>query len=311
MGTIIQPIVFFGTEDFSLVTLRALVESGHTIAAVVTKPDSPKGRGQVLTKPLVKQFAQSHSIPVWQPQKMYEITANIQSINNPIGVLVSFGKIIPQTTIDLFTPGIINIHPSLLPLYRGPSPIETAIANGDTQTGVSIMQLDAKMDAGPVYAQKTIPLHGTEYASDLYDVLGNLGSALLIDILPQISDGSLQPTRQVDQAASYCRLITKADGTIDWSNDSQMIERSIRAYHQWPQSRTVIHGIDVIITSAGVLPDTSATTSPGTVTATSSSLSIKCKTGQIELLAIKPIGKKEMPIQAFLSGYSSKFTRNR
>lgn len=291
-------------------TLRALVASGYVVAAVVTKPDSHRGRGHILTEPLVKQFARQYSIPVWQPRALQDIADTIQSINNPIGVLVSFGKIIPQSIIDLFPSGIINIHPSLLPLYRGPSPIETAIANGDTKTGVSIMKLSAKMDAGPIYAQQSVALDGTEYAADLYDTLGALGASMLIDILPDISDDTLHPVDQDDQHASYCRLITKADGIINWSNDSRTIERSIRSYHQWPQSRSTIHGVDVIITKARVATQTSAAT-PGTITMTASTLLVSCGLGQIEVLHVKPVGKKEMPIQAFLSGYSSKFSSNR
>ena len=141
-------IVFFGTEDFSLVALEALVEAGFPVEVVVTKPDMPKGRGHVLTEPLVKTFAKKHGIQVWQPAKLNDINDDIAKLNNPIGVLVSFGKIIPQKTLDLFTPGIINVHPSLLPKYRGPSPIEAAILMGDQETGVSIMRLSAQMDAG-------------------------------------------------------------------------------------------------------------------------------------------------------------------
>ena len=156
-GTSRQPIVFFGTEDFSLYSLRALVEAGFNIVAVITKPDSRRGRSNKLIQPAVKQFASQHHIPVWQPKRLKDIISDIKNITpQPTGVLVSYGKIIPQTIIDLFQPGIINVHPSLLPKYRGPSPIESAIANRDKITGVTIMQLEQAMDAGPIYHQQKL-----------------------------------------------------------------------------------------------------------------------------------------------------------
>lgn len=306
MGTIAQPIIFFGTEDFSLIALQALVEYNFIIAAVVTKPDTPRGRGNKLTEPAVKTFAQSHGIPVWQPIKMADIRDDIKTIDTPIGVLVSFGKIIPQSIIDLFSLGIINIHPSLLPKYRGPSPIETTVKNGDSLTGVSIMRIDAKMDAGPVYAQQTYTLSGKEDSIQLYDTLGAIGATMLVTTLPLIASQELAPAEQSEADASYCTMITKADGIIDWSLSSDAIERNIRAYRQWPQSRTALGGIDCIIVSARSITSDNRQATPGSISLTDTSLRVNCGQGQLEIITIKPIGKKEMPISAFLSGYSAK-----
>ena len=179
MTSISRPIVFFGTEDFSAISLAQLLKHGFPIRLVITKPDSRRGRGKQLCQPAVKQLALTHDIPVLQPTKLRDIIPDIQALDQPVGVLVSFGKIIPQVVIDCFFPGIINLHPSLLPRYRGPSPIESAIANRDTTTGVSIMQLSAAMDAGPVYAQLTHPLRGDEQQLELYSTLGQLGSKAL------------------------------------------------------------------------------------------------------------------------------------
>ncbi|RYF28252.1 MAG: methionyl-tRNA formyltransferase [Chloroflexi bacterium] len=276
MGTIAQPIIFFGTEDFSLIALRALIEHNFNVAAVVTKPDTLRGRGNKLTQPAVKLFAQQHDIPVWQPTKMADVRDDIMAIDNPIGVLVSFGKIIPQSIIDLFSPGIINIHPSLLPKYRGPSPIEAAIKNGDAITGVSIMQIQAKMDAGPVYAQQAYDLDGTENSVQLYDTLGAIGATMLIDTLPQIAGNQLLPVEQSENDASYCQLITKADGIIDWSESSNVIERQIRAYQQWPQSRATISDIECIITSARSINPTEHLSAPGDYSILDDTLVIDC-----------------------------------
>lgn len=297
------PILFFGTEDFSLIALQQLVNDGYAIAAVITKPDTKKGRGQRIIPPAVKVFAEAHHIPVWQPAKLTDIAADIAAFPHPVGVLVSFGKIIPQSIIDLFTPGIINVHPSLLPLYRGPSPIEAAILHGDTTTGVSIMQLSARMDAGPVYRQQSVTLNGDETAPMLYDQLGNLGATMLSESLPAIIDGSLPAIDQDEAAARYCALITKQDSQIDWQRDTaRTIERKIRAYQAWPQCRAMLGPIDCIITQAHI-DTTTPDTTPGTLIATSTGLSVTTADGVLALDTVKPIGKNAMPIDAFLRGY--------
>lgn len=246
-----RPIVFFGTETHSTLVLRALVEAGYPIAAVVTKPDSQKGRGQQLHAPEIKTYALSQNIPVWQPAKLTEIEPAIRQLGDPLGVLVSFGKIIPQAILDLFTPGIINVHPSLLPLYRGPSPIESAIANRDSKTAVSIMLLEAKMDAGPIYLQVPYALDHTETKPELYDTLFTLGANLLVQKLPAIANGELLPEAQDESKASYCHILTKDMGTLDLSTLTPGdAEARIRAHLGFPRSRVSIGPYTVIITKA-------------------------------------------------------------
>jgi methionyl-tRNA formyltransferase len=244
-------IVFFGTENYSLITLKALVDEGFNVVCVVTKPDTKRGRGHRLTEPPVKTFAKSHNIPVLQPNKVNEITDHIKQLQPVTGVLVAYGKIIPQSIIDLFTPGIINVHPSILPKYRGPSPIESAIANRDYETGVSIMQLDKKMDAGPIYSQITQPLTGKEAKFELYDKLFHDGTSLLIKNLPNIINGSLQPTPQDDNNATYCQLLAKENS---WINSECMTaaeaEAHVRAHLGFPRSRMTIDNRDIIITKS-------------------------------------------------------------
>ena len=296
MNNISKTIIFFGTDDFSAVSLRSLIEAGYKIAAVVTKPDSKSGRGQHLTPPPVKLIANDHKIPVWQPQKVSEIEPEIKKIGQVAGVLASYGKIIPQSTISLFNPGIINIHPSLLPIYRGPSPIESAISNQDKQTGVSIMQLTEKMDAGPIYGQIIHELSGLETAPELYQTLAGAGSALLMNMLPFILDGSLQPVSQDEAAATYCQLLNKFDAWIRFDEiDADVAEAQIRAQLIFPKSKTQILGHDVIITKSHISNDQK------------SRLDIECRDGRYlsidELIA--PNGRK-MSGEAFLNGYSNK-----
>lgn len=288
-----KTIVFFGTDDFSAISLQALIKNGFSIGAVVTKPDNRKGRGRELLKPVVKQIAEANNIPVWQPVKVAEITENVQQLDDPIGVLVSYGKIIPQSVIDLFTPGIINVHPSLLPLYRGPSPIETAILNGDSKTGVTIMQLSAAMDAGPMYTQITVPLDGTETAPTLEDKLAELGAQQLCTVLPEIISGAIQPTPQNDEDATYCKLLKKEDSLLDAASiTAGQAERRVRAYLAFPKTKVTIAGHQVVITKAHV--SDSHETALDLICADGRSLSID------ELIG--PSGKA-MNAQAFVNGY--------
>jgi methionyl-tRNA formyltransferase len=253
MTNISETIVFFGTEDFSLTILEGLIEAGYNVAAVVTKPDSKKGRGQQLVMPSVKILALKHDITVWQPIKVAEINEDIKALGVVTGVLVSYGKIIPQSTIDLFTPGIINVHPSLLPKYRGPTPIESAIKNGDITTGVAIMQLDAGMDSGPVYTEKEYNLQGTETRADLYRSLAVLGADLLLETLPKIMDGTLSPTPQDNKKATYCKLLQKTDAFLDFTQLTAVeAERLIRAHLGFPKSKITLGDNTVIITKAHI-----------------------------------------------------------
>jgi methionyl-tRNA formyltransferase len=297
MKKISQKIAFFGTEDFSLVALRGLVEHGFNVVAVVTKPDSKKGRGQKLSISSVKKYAIDNNIAVWQPTKVADINADIEKLGrDTTGVLSSFGKIIPISTIDLFKPGIINIHPSLLPKYRGASPIESAIKNGDEQTGVTIMQLAAGMDSGPIYAQVTHDLSGKETRPELYQTLSQVGTSLLIDILPNIIDGSLQPKNQDDNLATYCTLIKKEDGQLRLDDiTANQAESLVRAYTGYPKARVELLGHQVIVLMSHVS------------NIKKTALDIECQDRKFlsidELIA--PSGRK-MSGKDFLNGHSQK-----
>lgn len=287
-------IIFFGTENFSLVALTGLIEAGYDIAAVVTKPDSKQGRGHQLSAPVVKVLAEKHNIPVWQPEKLKDITDDIKALQPTAGVLVSYGKIIPQSTINLFTSGIINVHPSLLPKYRGPSPIESAILNGDHRTGVTIMQLSAAMDAGPIYTAKEYPLTGTESQLSLYHTLATIGTDLLLETLPRILADDLQPTPQDDSQASYCQLLTKADGQLNPQElTAAEAERRVRAYLRFPRVRLNVGEKDIIVTKAHVVQEKET------------DLDIECKDEKYLSIdeLIGPSGKTMMG-EAFLKGYS-------
>ncbi|MDK2898885.1 MAG: methionyl-tRNA formyltransferase [Patescibacteria group bacterium] len=288
-----KTIVFFGTDEFSLVTLQNLINHGYNISAVVTKPDNKSGRGQVTKASSVKKLAVAHNIAVWQPHDIKEIEVKITDLDNPIGILVSFGKIIPKSIIKLFNPGIINIHPSLLPKYRGPTPIESVIANNDKQTGVSIMQLTQDMDAGPIYKQINYKLSKDETSLELYNTLAHIGANNLINILPDIINGSLKPINQDEAESTYCKLLYKKDSWLKPTDlTASEAECKIRAHLVFPKTKFNILKRDVIITKAHVTKYQQLPTD------------ILCKDNKylsIDTL-IAPSGRK-MSIDDFLNGY--------
>lgn len=254
MKTTSKPIIFFGTEDFSLTVLTGLLEAGLPIAAVVTKPDSPRGRGRHLATPKVKQLATSQGIPVWQPDRLSAVVDSIMAVTNPIGVLASYGKIIPPAVLQLFHPGIINVHPSLLPRHRGPTPIESAILAGDKQTGVSIMRLAERVDAGPIYAQINLPLSGQETRPELYQSLAVAGTDLLLNNWQDIIDGKLTAKPQDERQATYTNLIQKQDLLLDPATQTaDEAERRVRAFLGLPGAKLVIGKLEITILRASVV----------------------------------------------------------
>ena len=286
-----KTILFFGTEDFSLASLQALVEAGFSVGGVITKPDARRGRSGKDTAPKVKTYALEHDIAVLQPTTTDELIDFIAMFNQPVAVLVSYGRIIPQRVINLFTPGIINVHPSLLPHYRGPTPIESAIINGDKATGVSIMQLDARMDAGAVYSQTHHPLQGNETKPSLYTALAQEGAQELVRVLPDILNGSLTPTPQDDDSAIYCALLSKEQTSVQpLEHTAEELERRIRAHLGFPKTRLPFYEQARIITKAHT------TTAPDETT-------ITCKDGSLLAIdeLVSPAGKT-VAVADFLHG---------
>ncbi len=295
-----KKIVYFGNERLisgldktDAPILQGLIARGYDVVAVVSHHSLSNSRNQRELE--VAEIAKEHGIPVLLPARPSDIIDELRTFGADVAVLAAYGRIISQQVIDLFPFGIVNIHPSLLPQYRGP-----------TQTGVSIMQLSAGMDEGPVYAQRSLAVADTVKKFDLYAQIVGLSTALFFDVFPSILDGSLQPTPQNGSDATYSQLIQKSDGTIDWNKGAQRIEREIRAYQGWPQSRTTLGKVEVIVTAATVVQHESDLT-PGEVklNETATSLCVGTSDGDIQIDAVKPLGKKEMPIQAFLAGYKS------
>lgn len=287
-----KKLVFFGTEDFSATSLHALLEAGYDITAVVTKSDSKSGRGQKLSPPAVKVIAESHGIKILQPKNVASSESELKLLKPNLGILVSYGKIIPASVMNLFPLGIVNVHPSLLPVWRGPSPIESAILAGDKLTGVSLMKLTTGMDEGPVFATAELELDGSETSPQLYERLARIGADLLKSSLPAIISGSLQPKAQDDSIASYSRLLKKQDGLIDFHEPSEVIERKIRAYQGFPKARAKVLGHEVVITKAREAKGEN-----------DGSLVIKCTSGWLEIQKLVGPSGKTMSGVDFLRGY--------
>lgn len=302
-----KTIVFFGNERLatgvttSAPTLRSLISTGYTVAGIVSNYAESHSRN--LRTLEVADIAKQENIPLWLPRKALDIITELRSLNADVGILAAYGKIIPQEIIDIFPYGIINIHPSLLPLHRGSTPIESVILEGSTETGVSVMKLVKEMDAGPVYIQEKFKIpEGITKQLLAYRLL-QVGGELIMKTLPGILEGSIIPTPQRDDQATYDSLIKKEDGYITWNTKSAIqIEREVRAYAIWPKSRATIANKGVVITGSKVLKQDYSDT-PGKASIQTGRLVIQCKENALEIEKLIPDGKKEMSGQAFLAGY--------
>lgn len=268
---------------------------------VVTKPDTAQKRGRTLREPLVKEIAERYNIPVLQPDSKQQLISNLNQYTHiKHGVVSAYGMILPSEVLRNFESNLINIHASLLPRWRGPSPIESAILHGDERTGITLMQLVETMDAGPIYAQSALRLDGTETKPWLYQRLAELGRETLLNNIDDFLYGSLQSTPQDEKQATYSKLLRKSDGVIDWQQPAAAIERQVRAFLGWPGSHTTVHGVSVTIESARVIEKTGT---PGKLDVIDGSLVIYARENALLIDKIKPSGKNAMNSTDFVRGY--------
>lgn len=294
-------LIFFGTDEFSAPALRSLISRGYELAAVVTKPDARRGRGRDQIEPVVKQIANQHGIDARQPAGLSSLAESLRDDKAKLGVLVSYGKILPQSVIDSFQLGIVNLHPSALPKYRGPSPIEQTILNGDSTTAVTLMKLSQAMDAGPIYASQTMDVPPGITRPELNKRLSLAGAEFLVEKLPDILAGKLRPKAQDDTQASYTKLLTKADGDIDWSQPASQIARQIRAFLGWPGSYSQVDGVKITILEAEV---GSQSGKPGEhFMSPDGSLGIYAGQDSLIINRLQPAGRQPMSGADFIRGY--------
>lgn len=234
-------IIFLGTPEFSLSSLQALIDDDRfEILAVITEPNRPAGRNRQLTPPPVKVLAQQHKIQVLQPEKIQAISYKLYAISPDVAVVVAYGQIIPQEILDIPKRGFVNIHPSLLPEYRGPAPIQAAILNNDKRTGVTLMKMDKELDHGPILAKSQWLIAKSVNYQKLSKQLSALGAELLIKHLSDYLDRKIKPQHQNHQKATYTKILKKSDGEIKWQEPVEIIERKIRAYNPWPGCYTYL-----------------------------------------------------------------------
>jgi len=299
-------LVFFGTPDFAVPTLRLLAQSDLVEKIlVVTQNDKPVGRGQKeFHSSPIKLLAEKLNLPLIDDLKTGRKT--IVDFQPDLAVVSAYGKILPQRILDLFPYGCLNIHPSLLPKYRGPSPIQNAILNGDERTGVSIIKLDQEMDHGPIIAQTSIPLTGTENEPFLTSKLAEIGSKLLLEALPDYLADNSRGCPQNDDLASFTALIKKEDGILNFNDSAIINDRKIRAYFPWPAGQTefIKNGqpLSIKILRAKAIAEKPVPTN-GQWLVNQSRLLITCETGSLLIHELQPAGKKPMPASAFINGY--------
>lgn len=296
-------ILFLGTPSFAVIPLRALVAAGHEIVGVVTQPDRPAGRSKALQAPPVKVAAVELGLPILQPATLNDehMVEMIRALQPDIGVVAAYGEILRKRVLELPPLGYLNLHPSLLPLYRGPTPVSAAIMAGDEITGVSIIKLVRAMDAGPILAQATIPLPSDARTGPLTERLFEIGADLLVGVLPLYARGELQPQPQDEAQASYCRMLTRADGRIDWSLPALVIERMTRAYDPWPGAWTTWRGQVLKIGAARVDPEWRGDDAPGTIVDAQAG-KVATGSGALVLLEVQPAGRRMMSARDWLRG---------
>lgn len=304
-------VVFFGTPTLARSILEALVADAEIdVVGIVCQPDEPVGRKAVLTAPPTKQFAIEHSIPVFQPTKLKDesFLSAIDSLYADVAVVLAYGRMLPQILLDRIPGGFINVHPSLLPKYRGPSPIQAAILAGDSVTGVSIMKLDAGMDTGPLLAQSEIELADNETSETLTKKVIEVSAPLLIQTLKSYVAGTITPTAQSADGVSICSLLDRTTGKIDWTESAEVIDRKVRALTPWPGTSTTWKigekevGVKILKTEVRSSPATSENII-GVPRSESGKLLVDSADGTLEILELQPAGGKAMSGADFARGY--------
>ena len=297
-------IVFMGTPEFACPTLERLILRGENVVAVVTQPDRPKGRGQKEEEPPVKMLAKRHGIPVFQPVKVRtpDSVERIREMNPDLIVVVAFGQILPQRLLDIPPRGCINVHSSLLPRYRGAAPINWVIINGESETGVTTMLMDAGLDTGDILLVRRTPIDPDEDARSLHDRMSSLGGDTLIETLDLLSAGQLSPIKQDDSQTCYAPLLKKETGEIDWNRSPVEIRNLVRGTTPWPGAHTRLNGL---LLKLFLVRTAQESGEPGAILAAGrEGIQVACGGGSIIIEELQLEGKKRLSAREFLAGYA-------
>ena len=308
-------VIFMGTPDFAVGTLEALIAAGHEVVLVVTQPDKPKGRGKEMAFPPVKEVALRHQIPVFQPVKIREDSCieQLEDCHADIMVVVAFGQILPQEILDLTPHGCINVHASLLPKYRGAAPIQWAIIDGEEQTGVTTMQMDAGLDTGDMLLKAEVPIQEDETGGSLHDKLMQVGAALCVETLVGVEAKTLVHERQGESKTAYAKMLDKHLGNIDWTKSAQEIERLVRGLNPWPSAYSYLEDKMVKVWEAQVAEGNTKAEAGEITQIEKDGFYVQTGSGQLIIKELQIQGKKRMKADAFLRGYqlteNMRFTR--
>ena len=297
-------VVFFGTPEFAVPTLDALLRSRHSVVAVVTQPDRPRGRGQKTSDAPVKTRAIEAAVPVLQPATLKDpqVIERLRALNADLGVVAAYGKILNDAVLATPRLGLINVHASLLPRHRGAAPVHRAIAAGDRETGVTIMRVVKALDAGPMMATARRPIGNDETSVDVERDLASIGAALLVATVDDLAAGRATETPQNEAEATYAHRLTKADGLIDWTRSAEQIHNLVRGMHPWPHAFTFLHNARFIVHRSTWSADDAG--EPGTIViASGDDLAIAAGQGTLRVHAIQAEGKRLMHTREFLAGH--------
>jgi len=297
-------IVFFGTPEFAVPSLRALLASQHSVVGVVTQPDRPRGRGQRVSDSPVKQAATEHRVPVLQPERLRDpaLVGTISEWAPDLGVVAAYGKLITDDLLRLPRHGMINVHASLLPKYRGAAPIHRAIIAGESETGVTIMRVVKALDAGAMFAKTRRPIGPDETSADVERDLANLGAPLLMRVVEQIASGTAHEEPQNEELSTYAPRVTREEGLIDWARPAHALHNRVRGLYPWPHAYTFLEGGRLIVLKSRAVADTTSE-SPGTIVGvTRDQIEVATGEGRLALLEVQPEGRRGMRVRDFLAG---------
>jgi methionyl-tRNA formyltransferase len=298
-------LVFAGTPEFSVPALEALLRSRHRVVAVYTQPDRPAGRGQQVAMSAVKQCALRHQLPIEQPQSLRDADAieRLASWSADLMIVVAYGLLLPQAALSAPTLGCVNIHASLLPRWRGAAPIQRAVLAGDRATGITIMQMDAGLDTGPMLLEHATPIGERETAGSVHDRLSALGAEALLEALDSIAAGTAAARAQPTEGSTYAPKIRKEEARIDWSRPATEIDRQIRAFNPWPIAETRWKGQQLRIWEAAPTPS-NRTAAAGTVTAADATgIEVATSNGALKLTRVQIAGRKAVSAAEFINAH--------
>ncbi len=298
-------LVFLGTPEFAVPTVEALARAGHQVLAVVAQPDRPAGRGQALQAPATKAWALAHGVPVLQPEKVRDgaLAAALAALRPEALVVTAYGRILGRDLLTLAPLGAINVHASILPRWRGAAPIQWAVASGDAETGVTVMQMDEGLDTGDMLLVRTLAIGAEETAEALAPRLAALGGAAIVEALPLLEAGALVPVRQPAGAVTLAPILTRAHGRLDFTRPAAELAWRIRGFTPWPGAFTSLAGKVLKVHRAAPVPGVVDPGAPGTVEVAAGSLRVACGGGTaLELLEVQPEGRKRMAARDWVNG---------